>query len=50
MLFVGMYVSWSDSVNARHSMSSGCGGVMLWSLWRPIKAISMLKLPHTICV
>ena len=33
-------------MNVRHSMSSGCGGVVLWSLYRPIRAMSLLKSPH----
>ena len=37
-------------MNVRHSISSTCGGVVLYSFWRPIRAMSLLKSPHIICV
>ena len=37
-------------MNARHSLSSTCGGVMLCSFCRPINAISLLKSPQRIIV
>jgi len=37
-------------VNARHSMSSVCGGVMVCSFWRPIRAMSSLKSLHSMYV
>ena len=37
-------------MNARHSVSSVCGGVVMYSFWRPIRAMSLLKSPHNICV
>ena len=44
-----MYVSWMEFVNARHFVSYGCGGVIL-SFCQPIRAISLLKSPHRICI
>lgn len=49
-MFVGIYLSCNAYVNARHSISYGCGGVVLWSFCRPIKAISILKSPHRMYV
>ena len=37
-------------MNALHSVSSVCGGVVFWSLCRPIRAISLLKSPHRMWV
>ena len=34
----------------RHSISAACGGVMLCSFWRPIRAMSLLKSPHRACI
>ena len=47
---MGMYVSWRLFINIFHSMSSACGGVVMYSFCRPIKAISLLKSPHTMCM
>lgn len=44
-----MYVSWMEFVNARHFVSYGCGGVIL-SFCQPIRAISLLKSPHRMCL
>lgn len=32
------------------SISSGCGGVVLCSFCRPIRAMSLLKSPHSMCM
>ena len=37
-------------MNVRHSISSDCGGVVVYPFCRPIRAISLLKSPHRICV
>ena len=37
-------------VNVRHSISSVCGGVVLCLFWRPIRAMSLLKSPHRMCI
>ncbi len=37
-------------MNARHSMSSVWGGVVLNSFCRPIRAMSLLKSPHNMYV
>ena len=37
-------------MNVRHSISSVCGGVVVYPFCRPIRAISLLKSPHKICV
>ena len=37
-------------MNVRHSMSSVWGGVWLYSFCRPIRAMSLLKFPHSIYV
>ena len=50
MLFVGMHLSRMEFVKALHSVSSVCGGVMFRSLCRPIRAISLLKSPHSMWV
>ena len=47
---MGMYVSWRLSVNVRHSLSSSCGGVVVYPFCRPLRAISLLKSPHMMCV
>ena len=49
-LFVGMYVSWRLFINVFHSVFSVCGGVVMYSFCRPIKAMSLLKSPHTMCM
>ena len=36
-------------MNVCHSMSSACGGVMSVSFVLPIRAMSLLKSPHSIC-
>ena len=36
-------------VSVRHSISSACGGVVLCSFWRPIRAMSLLKSPQRMC-
>jgi hypothetical protein len=43
-------VSWRLFVNARHSISSACGGVVMYLFCLPIKAMSMLKSPHRMCM
>ena len=45
---MGIYVRLRLSVNVRHSISSTCGGVMVESFRRPIRAMSLLKSPHNI--
>ena len=50
MLFVGMYLSWMEFVNALHSVSSVYGGVVFRSLCLLIRAISLLKSPHRMWV
>ena len=47
---MGTYVSCRLSVNARQFMSSISGGVIVCSFWRPIRAMSLLKSPHNMCV
>jgi hypothetical protein len=47
---VGTYVSCRLFINVRHSKSSACGGVVLCSFWRPIRAIPLLKSPQSMCV
>ena len=37
-------------MNVRHSISSVWGGVVLNSFCLPIRAISLLKSPHSMCV
>jgi hypothetical protein len=37
-------------INVRHSMSSACGDVVMYSYWGPIRAISLLKSPHIMCM
>ena len=37
-------------MNAHHSISSIWGGVVLNSFCLPIRAISLLKSPHSMCV
>ena len=49
-MFVGTYVSCRLFINARHSIFAACGGVVMYSFCLPIKAISLLKSPHTMCV
>jgi hypothetical protein len=33
-------------MNILHSMSSAYGGVVMYSFWRPIRAMSLLESPH----
>ena len=47
---MGMYVSWRLFVNVRHSISSVCGGVVVCSFCLPIRAMSLLKSPHRMCM
>jgi hypothetical protein len=37
-------------VNARHSIFSACGGVVMYSFCLPIRAMSLLKSPHSMCM
>ena len=47
---MGMYISCKLFVNVCHSRSSVCGGVVMYSFWRPIRAMSLLKSPHRTCM
>ena len=47
---MGIYVSLRLFVNVRHSISSACGGVVMYPFCRPMRAISLLKSPHKMCV
>ena len=47
---MGMYVNWRLSVNLHHSMCFVCGGVVLYLFCRPIRAMSLLKYPHKMCM
>ena len=47
---MGTYVSCRLFVNACQSTSSTSGGVIVCSFWRPIRAMSLLKSPHSMCV
>ena len=47
---MGMYVRWRLFTNVRHSMSSSCGGVVVYSFCLPIRATSLLKSPQRMCV
>lgn len=46
---MGMYVSWRLPINVRHSISSGYGGVVLYSFCYPIRAMFLLKSLPKIC-
>ena len=50
VVFVGMYVNAMFSIYAFHIRSSSLGGVFPYSFCRPMRAISLLKSPHSMYV
>ena len=49
-MLVGIYVRDKLSTYIFHTRSSSCGGVSLCSFCHPIRAISLVKSPHSIYV
>ena len=49
-MFVGTYDRSRPFVKVRQRWSSVWGGVVCWSFCLPIKAISLLKSPHNMCM